>query len=57
MFADALGEIGIRLSSTGEAQEALSGIMVLAKNIGVIVKSPYILYAAVVFGRMYSFMV
>ena len=42
MFADAFGEIGIRLSSTGEAQEALSGIMVLAKNIGVIVKWPYI---------------
>lgn len=43
MFADAFGEIGIRISSTGEAQEALSGIMVLAKNIGVIVKWPYLL--------------
>lgn len=50
MFADAFGEIGIRLSSTGEAEEALNAGMVLARNIGVIAKWPYILMLLMFFG-------
>lgn len=42
MFADVFGEIGIRLSQTGEANEVLNAGMVLARNVGVIAKWPYV---------------